>query len=425
MRLRLVLLALLVPCFPGSALAKPSGSKSTAAVAALEVWLALDERPVISEQPFAREALTKEDAAKAKALLWKDHAATIRKTRAEEMKQESIKIGTHTMRFRTRTFGEKPAGGRSLFISMHGGGGAPPAVNDRQWKNQVGLYKPAEGIYLAPRAPTDTWNLWHQAHIDQLLRRLIENMIVLEDVNPDRVYILGYSAGGDGVYQLAPRMADSLAAASMMAGHPNETSPLGLRNLPFALQVGANDAGYKRNEIAATWAEKLKALHEADPDGYETFIKIHEGKGHWMNREDAVALPWMAKHTRKALPTRIVWKQDDVRHARFYWLAVDPASQGKRAEVIATRAGQTITVNSADSKQLTTLLNDEMLDLDKPVTITSGDNQLHRGIVKRTIAVMARTLQERGDPRLVFSGEQIVTLPAGKGSADKDAAPAK
>ena len=40
--------------------------------------------------------------------------------------------------------------------------------------------------------------------------------IVFEDVDPNRVYLLGYSAGGDGVYQLAPRMADRFAAASMM-----------------------------------------------------------------------------------------------------------------------------------------------------------------------------------------------------------------
>ena len=37
--------------------------------------------------------------------------------------------------------------------------------------------------------------------------RLIENLVVFEGVDPNRVYLLGYSAGGDGVYQLAPRMA--------------------------------------------------------------------------------------------------------------------------------------------------------------------------------------------------------------------------
>ena len=46
--------------------------------------------------------------------------------------------------------------------------------------------------------------------------RLIENLVALQEVNPNRVYLMGYSAGGDGVYQVAPRMADTLAAAAMM-----------------------------------------------------------------------------------------------------------------------------------------------------------------------------------------------------------------
>ena len=48
-----------------------------------------------------------------------------------------------------------------MFISMHGGGGAPKQVNDSQWENQKRLYKLEEGVYVVPRAPTDTWNLWH------------------------------------------------------------------------------------------------------------------------------------------------------------------------------------------------------------------------------------------------------------------------
>ena len=56
------------------------------------------------------------------------------------------------MPFFYKIFGEKPKGGRSLWISMHGGGNAPAALNDSQYENQKRLYQPAEGIYLAPRA---------------------------------------------------------------------------------------------------------------------------------------------------------------------------------------------------------------------------------------------------------------------------------
>jgi poly(3-hydroxybutyrate) depolymerase len=49
---------------------------------------------------------------------------------------------------------------------------------------------------------------------------------------------MGYSAGGDGVFQIAPRMADHWAAAAMMAGHPGDAAALNLRNLPFTIFMG-------------------------------------------------------------------------------------------------------------------------------------------------------------------------------------------
>ena len=376
--------------------------------------LAVDRRPALDKQEFASAALTKKDAAAAAALLWKDHVARIRKERAAEMKARTITHGNLKMPFFYKIFGEKPKAGRSLYISMHGGGGAPKRVNDQQWESQKRLYSPAEGVYLVPRAATNTWNLWHQGHIDVMFDRLIENLIVFEDVDPDRVYLMGYSAGGDGVYQLAPRMADRFGAASMMAGHPNETVPLGLRNLAFSLHVGEKDGAYSRNKVGQKWKDQLAALHKADPGGYEHWAKIYPGKGHWLNREDAAAVPWMAKRRRKLLPEKIVWKQDDVTHNRFYWLAVDKENRRARSEIVATLDGQTIDVSSKDVERLTVRLSDAMLDLDRPITITSGGKTLFAGTVKRTAGVLAKTLAERGDPKGMFRAEVTVELPSKK-----------
>lgn len=388
-----------------------SGSDSSSAVIEqLKSYLATSpkERGDVDALSFAHVPLSKSDSEQASELLWKDHSEQIRKTRTQEIEDRKIVFDGKEMKFEFTTFGEAPENGRSLYISMHGGGNAPPRVNDRQWENQKGLYKLEEGIYLSPRAPTDTWNLWHEAHIDPMFDRLIEDLIVLENVDPNRVYIMGYSAGGDGVYQLAPRMADRLAAAAMMAGHPNETSPLGLRNLPFTLHMGGDDRAYKRNEVAAEWKEKLAKLQAGDPNGYVHWVELHEGMGHWMNRQDAAALPWMAEHTRNPLPSKIVWKQDDVVHQRFYWLAVDPGSAKARAEVTATRNGQQIAIETDDAEVASTLrirLNDQMVNLDEPVRVAINDATVFEGKVPRTIATLARTLTERGDPVSVFSAE--------------------
>ncbi len=395
----------------------PDAGKSAAALKALQSALA--DKPTslgeVAKKEFARVPLTKADATAARELLWKVHVEMIQKDRAEEFKNRVLKDGTLEMPFAYKTFGKKPESGRSLWISLHGGGGAPKEVNDSQWENQKKLYTVEEGIYLAPRAPTNTWNLWHEGHIDRLFGRLIEDLIVLEEVNPEKVYVLGYSAGGDGVYQLAPRMADYWAGAAMMAGHPNGVSLQSLRNLPFALQVGGNDAAYNRNKVGKEYGEQLDKLQKDDPQGYEHFVKIHEGKGHWMNLEDKAALPWMAKFTRNSTPDRVVWKQTGTAHDRFYWLAVPSDQMKADSLVIAKRESQTVTITSAEKVgKLLIRFDDRMADLDKPITVTHAGKELYSGTPARTIEVLFKTLAGRGDPKLMFDAEVVVELPSGK-----------
>ncbi|MBI5831216.1 MAG: alpha/beta hydrolase [Armatimonadetes bacterium] len=385
------------------------------AVTELKAWLAKPaaSRAPLGDQAFAGAPLTKTQADAAQALLWADHVATFRRDRAAEVTARALREGDLVMPFFYSLHGKKPAGGRSLFVSMHGGGGAPKAVNDQQYENQKALYAPEEGVYLAPRAPTDTWNLWHEAHIDRLFDRLIQNLIVLEDVNPNRVYLMGYSAGGDGVYQLAPRMADRFAAAAMMAGHPNDASPLGLRNLPFIIQVGALDDGYNRNKVAAEWGKKLDDLQKADPAGYVHETILREGKHHGMDRDDAMAVPWMAKATRSPFPTRVVWHQSGTTHRRFYWLAVDGEHAKAGADVVASydKAANTVTIESSSVDRLTVRLSDAMVNLNRPVTVRFGEKVLQTAYAPRSIVVIAQTMDEYGDPASVCAASIDLTLP--------------
>lgn len=350
----------------------------------------------IAKQPFAQQALSKTQSENASAILSDLHKDFIRANRKDEMENLIIESGPHRLPFWFKVYGEKPEGGRSLFISMHGGGGAPKRVNDGQWENQKKLYQPSEGVYVAPRAPVDTWNMWHVGEVDQLFTRLIENMVVFHDVNPNRVYIMGYSAGGDGVYQLAPRMADHFAAAAMMAGHPNETTPDGLRNLPFSLQMGGKDSAYRRNEIAAEWETKLDQLQKEDPKGYPHMVKIYPEFGHWMNREDAIAVDWMAKNDRICFPNRIVWKQDDVIHRRFYWLGNSDAQPKAGDRIIAQFEGQTVSIlQSSGITKAALYLSDRWIDIDQPVKIVGKNNEvLFQGKADRTILSLAKTLGE-------------------------------
>ena len=367
----------------------------------------------LSEQPFTSEPMDSKTANLAKEMIIKAYKKQIQNDRMKELSEKVFRDGRLEMPYDFQIYGEKPSTGRSLWISLHGGGGAPKQVNDQQWQNQKKLYKPEEGIYLAPRAPTNTWNLWHEPHIDRLFNKLVESLIATQDVNPDKVYILGYSAGGDGVYQMAPRMADYWAAAAMMAGHPNGVSLLSLRNVPFALQVGANDSAYNRNKIATEYGEALQKLQKNDPGGYENLVKIHEGKGHWMNLEDKIALPWMSKYSRNPIPQKVVWKQTGVPHYRSYWLAIPIMDTPNDSLIIAEYKGQTVEISRAEKiKTVLVRFSDKMMDLDKTITITHQGQKVFEGKVNRLIKTQIQTLQGRGDPLLAFDAEVSVTIPS-------------
>lgn len=313
-----------------------------------------------------------------------------------------------------KTFGEAPADGRSLYISMHGGGNAPTYLNTQQWHNQIQLYSPQEGLYVAPRAPFDDWNMWFRPQMDRFFEMLIWAAVTEFGVNPDKVYLLGYSAGGDGVWRMAPRMADRWAAASMMAGHPGEASQLNLRNVPFMIWMGEHDGAYNRNALAAEKGRVLDSLRAADAGGYLHETHIVRGKGHWMDRADTAAIAWMSQYKRNPYPDRIVWRQEETVRPSMYWLEVERSEARPGMQLVVRREGNRFVVERCDYSEFTICLNDDMVNLDKPVTVEYGGKTLFQGNVKRSAATIGRTIRERRDMRLVFSAEVGVRIPVAK-----------
>ena len=363
----------------------------------------------IFAMPESRVPLSQDQAERLAGRFTKHLLDDIRLTYREQWDRRELVHEQWQMPIFFKSFGKKPADGWSLYISMHGGGGTAPRVNDQQWENQKRLYAPKEGIYCAPRAPTNSWNLWHQPHIDVLFDRLIQCMVAFEDVNWDRVYVMGYSAGGDGVYQLGPRMADRWAAASMMAGHPNDASPLNLRNVPFTLQVGGLDRAFERNQRAEDWKQELSRLRAADPTGYEHLVKIYPNFGHWMQRRDAIAVDWMSEKLRNSVPTKLVWKVDRKSHRTFYWLALSDSDSGAATGLVEAEVdGQTIEITSDAFSRLTLMLDDRLVNLDQPVHVRWNGEECFSGLVSRTAANLIDSLSKRRDPKFAFSASLTI-----------------
>src|ERR1017187_5745683 len=377
------------------------------AILTAESWLA---RPVAERGAPPELAFSREDAARLISLAWADVQTNRAESAASEVAAKQIVLGDKTLKWMGKTFGDASDGKHSLWITMHGGGQGTEAENDQNWRGYFGRYEfPPGSINVAPRAPANTWDMWHVPWVDDLFDRLIADMVMQRGVDPNRIYLIGYSAGGDGVYQLAPRMADRFAAAAMCAGHPNKVTPEGLRNLPFFLYMGGDDSAYNRNVIVREFSAKMDALQTNDPVGYPHRLTIFPGLPHSMQNREAEMIPRMSPLMRETWPKRVVWKQDDVTHPRFYWL--ERASDAvKPYEIYAAHVeDQTITIETPATGNLTLRLSDELLDLDQPVQVMAGGKMVFEGKVSRSLAAIMQSLREHEDPDTIATALLPVT----------------
>lgn len=193
--------------------------------------------------------------------------------------QQALVDALTTMKYTREVIGSPGASGYPVYIVLHGGGNAKTVENDIQWRNMTIFYKQQirNGIHVAIRGLGDTWDLNFTAAFHLLLERLVENLILFGNADSNRIALLGFSAGGDGVYRLAPRLAQRFRAANMGGGHPGDAKFGNLMNLPICLQIGERDTSYERSKMTADSGVKLDVL-KAKYTGrttYEHDVYIH------------------------------------------------------------------------------------------------------------------------------------------------------
>ena len=83
--------------------------------------------------------LSKLDAQNAIQGKWGKRKQQLKEERASEISNKSILLDGRNLKIQRKIFGSEPEEGRSLWISMHGGGAAASSLNDEQWNNQINL----------------------------------------------------------------------------------------------------------------------------------------------------------------------------------------------------------------------------------------------------------------------------------------------
>ena len=206
------------------------------------------------------------------------------KARSEEIKKMTIPCqNNNSLRFYEKIVGKPDSSGYALFICLHGGGQAAPSVNDSQWKDIIPFE--ANGfksgtIAVAPRGLNNAWNLHFIDETYPAFIRLIEDYIIFKNVDPNRVYLMGFSAGGDGTYQVSERIPYVLAACSPQAGHPNGVKTINLCNLPTYLAAGEKDGAFKRNQICVDYYKQIMGQNGKYCGNYIAKVEVVAGSGH-------------------------------------------------------------------------------------------------------------------------------------------------
>lgn len=336
----------------------------------------------------------------------------------QDFDARQVHFEKHLSPYTVKTVGARPANGWALFIAMHGGGGARKEVNDSQWRHMQIYYRdhPEAGgyLYVALRAPNDSWNGFYDVYVYPLVANLIGQFLLFGDVDPNKVFIMGYSHGGYGAFAIGPKMPDRFAAIHASASAPTdgETTPKTLRNTIFTCMVGEKDTMYGRLERCQKFDAAIKTLRGDRTDIYPVTIEVIAGNGH-TGLPDRDKITAMYPAVRRPVPRELTWQMTDKVIRDFFWL--HSPTPWKKFEIEATCRDNRITVTTPTNLVAASVfLDSRLVDFSKPVTLElNGKVTTHKP--QPSLRVLCESMIRRGDPELAFTAKLDLPLLANTG----------
>lgn len=259
-------------------------------------------------------------------------------------------------------------------------------------KNTIEAKQPF--ICVTPEIPSASRNAWNEtgghAFVDGLFRYVLENF----NADPERVYLSGHSAGGGASVMMAQVWPHRVAAFYDMARTAwayhlmPEPCMDTLREIPGYFVVGLKDTEDRISGFRTAEAYYKKA-------GLPGVFHFVEGRGHdYMQEHHQKAYDYMLKSTRKP-------HAKDVRGVFFgYSDAAELEEITRRRWWIDARAGgydlggtvfhavitdNVVAIDAPKLKSFFVLLNDALVDMDKPVVVKLNDREVHNAVVERSV----------------------------------------
>jgi predicted esterase len=364
-------------------------------------------------------------------LLWKPARKAIPKFRKKEM---------DTPYGKKATWMQEGKGGKrnGLLIALHGGGEGAGNASEASgnWSMSGALEMAPQGIHLVH----DTWNT---VHGERFVLSLIELAKVRDEIDPDRVYVAGFSMGGTGSWHMVGRHPDLFAGAipahGVIMAEPKSQLPReeierlqygllpNVRNTAVYFYTGYEDENCMPGTFLIAW-DQLQEIKESDPDGYQDVrFAAYEGLAHaFPPGEPSKGLKWVAARKRVTFPAKLVWeyiaqpqplpaadeKMPRYQKEWFYWLRCTAPADAM--QVTAVHKGNEFDfelVGRNFPDDFTIYMNPEMIDVKNDVVVRVDGKEVYRGKPVPDVVTVLESLDAKMDRRMVFDRKVRIPEP--------------
>lgn len=160
-------------------------------------------------------------------------------------------------------------------------------------------------------------NVWGYRAISTYdVMQVIAHMKLRYPVDPDRVYLVGSSAGASGAMHLASLYPDQFAAVVPLVAAGNNYPIANFLNLPVAIHHGAKDWTSAICDARVQY-QKMKEF------GCPVILKEYPNAGHAIPRPHEPIMAWLFAQNRNLSPARVTHSCESPRFGRSYWMEIN------------------------------------------------------------------------------------------------------
>lgn len=287
----------------------------------------------------------------------------------------------------------EPGKPHQMFMYYKCGGG----IHLKDGKVQGG-YRPTAEV----ANQTDTFHVWsslstqvkgRKGAVDEL-REVVAALALQFGVDPNQVFLTGWSDGGFTALWLGsryPQLVAGIAPACANWQYSN-VCDVGLLSLPMLTVDGWFDGGYNTSQfnrwhVLSTLGAPAVGIWAHHGHAYKPYEDLDELKQ---------ILAWAKSKRRNPWPKRVRYATWNLSWHRAFWFSIERmANPALAAQIDAeVKPGNRIEVKTWNVAEYKLDLSDKLLDMDRPVTVTTNGKPSYSGPLRSELRIEVVKLPE-------------------------------